>query len=79
MPAEATADLLDVRQRLGALHAELGEWEPARHYLELVLSQDPARTPALELLLEAYDQLDMPAEAAKVGPPAAGAEETGKE
>ena len=66
MPSESSADLLDVRQRLGALHADLEEWESARHYLELVLGQDPARAPALELLLEAYDNLDMPAEAARV-------------
>ena len=66
MPSDAGGDLLDVRQRLGALHAELGEWDSARHYLELVVAQDPSRAPALELLLDAYDQLDMPAEAAKV-------------
>ena len=66
MPSDAGGDLLDVRQRLGALHAELGEWDSARHYLELVVAQDASRAPALELLLEAYDQLDMPAEAAKV-------------
>jgi tetratricopeptide (TPR) repeat protein len=65
MPAD-TGDLLDIRQRLGALHAELGEWESVRHYMELVLGQDPARAPAMELLLEAYDNLEMPAEAAKV-------------
>src|SRR6185503_3337338 len=31
-PSDASGDLLDVRQRLGALNAELGEWEAARHY-----------------------------------------------
>ena len=41
MPSDASGDLLDVRQRLGAMYAELGEWESARHYLELVLAQDP--------------------------------------
>ena len=66
MPSDASGELLDIRQRLGAMYAELGEWESARHYLELVLAQDPARAPALELLLEAYDHLEMPAEAAKV-------------
>jgi tetratricopeptide (TPR) repeat protein len=65
-PSDAGSDLLEVRQRLGALNAELGAWEPARHYLELVVAQDPGRAPALELLLEAYDHLEMPAEAAKV-------------
>ena len=66
MPSDTSGELLDIRQRLGAMYAELGEWEAARHYLELVLTQDPARAPALELLLEAYDHLEMPAEAAKV-------------
>ena len=41
MPSDAGGELLDVRQRLGALHAELGEWDSARHYLELVVAQDP--------------------------------------
>jgi tetratricopeptide (TPR) repeat protein len=66
MPSDTSAELLDIRQRLAAMYAELGEWEAARHYLELVATQDPARAPALELLLEAYDHLSMPAEAAKV-------------
>jgi tetratricopeptide (TPR) repeat protein len=66
MPSDTSGELLDIRQRLGAMYAELGEWEAARHYLELVLTQDPSRAPALELLLEAYDHLEMPAEAAKV-------------
>jgi tetratricopeptide (TPR) repeat protein len=66
MPSDTSGELLDIRQRLGAMYAELGEWESVRHYLELVLTQDPSRGPALELLLEAYDHLEMPAEAAKV-------------
>jgi len=66
MPGDSSGDLLDIRQRLGTLHAELGEWEAARHFLELVLTQDPSRAPALELLLESYEHLEMPAEAAKV-------------
>src|SRR4029078_9588618 len=61
-----SGDLLDVRQRLGTMHAELGEWEAARHFLELVLAQDPARAPPLELLREPYAHRKMPAEAAKV-------------
>ena len=66
MPSDTSNDLLEIRQRLGAMHSEQGDWESARHYLELVVTQDPARAPALELLLEAYDHLEMPAEAAKV-------------
>jgi tetratricopeptide (TPR) repeat protein len=55
-----TAELLDARQRLGTVYAELGEWSSARYYLELVMTQDPGRTAALEILLEAYEQLDLP-------------------
>jgi len=66
LPTEAGGDLLDIRQRLGAVYAEMQQWEPARHYLELVLAQDPGRAPALELLLEAYDKLDFPEAAAHV-------------
>jgi tetratricopeptide (TPR) repeat protein len=66
MPSDTSGELLDIRQRLAAMYAELGEWESVRHYLELVLTQDPSRAPALEMLLEAYDHLQMPAEAAKV-------------
>ena len=58
--AGGTAELLDARQRLGTVYAELGEWSSARYYLELVMTQDPARTAALEILLEAYEQLDLP-------------------
>ena len=58
--AGGTAELLDARQRLGTVYAELGEWSSARYYLELVMTQDPARTAALEILLEAYEQLDFP-------------------
>ena len=66
LPIDAGGDLLDIRQRLGAVYAEMQQWEPARHYLELVLAQDPGRAPALELLLEAYDKLDFPEAAAHV-------------
>jgi tetratricopeptide (TPR) repeat protein len=66
LPSDAAGDLLDIRQRLGAVYAEMQQWEPARHYLELVLAQDPGRAPALELLLEAYDKLDFPEAAAHV-------------
>jgi tetratricopeptide (TPR) repeat protein len=56
----STAELLDARQHLGTVYAELGEWASARYYLELVMAQDPTRTSALETLLEAYEQLDLP-------------------
>ena len=66
LPIDAASELLDIRQRLGTVYSEMQQWEPARHYLELVLAQDPGRAPALELLLEAYDKLDFPEAAAHV-------------
>ncbi len=66
LPAGAVADVADLRHRLGAVYAETGAWPAARGVLELVAEQDPGRIPALELLLQAYQRLDMPAEAADV-------------
>ncbi|MES1157822.1 MAG: hypothetical protein ABUL67_01860, partial [Haliangium ochraceum] len=54
------------RHRLGAVYAETGAWPAARAVLDLVAEQDPGRVPALELLLQAYQRLEMPAEAADV-------------
>jgi hypothetical protein len=64
--AGGAAELADARQRLGTVYAEMGEWASARYYLELVAAQDPSRTPALEVLLETYEQLDLPQAAAEV-------------
>ena len=66
LPAGAVADVADLRHRLGAIYAETGAWPAARAVLELVAEQDPGRIPALELLLQAYQRLEMPAEAADV-------------
>jgi tetratricopeptide (TPR) repeat protein len=65
LPAGSTADVGDLRHRLGAIYAETGEWNGARYYLELVLDQDPARLPALELLLQTYEKLGLHHEAAE--------------
>jgi tetratricopeptide (TPR) repeat protein len=65
LPAGSSADLGDLRHRLGAIYAETGEWNGARYYLELVVDQDPNRLPALELLLQTYQKLALHHEAAE--------------
>ncbi|HEY4395252.1 MAG TPA: hypothetical protein VGP64_14375 [Polyangia bacterium] len=65
LPAGASADLCELRHRLGAIYAETGEWNGARSYLELVVDQEPARLPALELLLQTYLKLGLSHEAAQ--------------
>ncbi|HVR02225.1 MAG TPA: tetratricopeptide repeat protein, partial [Polyangia bacterium] len=64
VPAGAAAELVDVRQRLGAVYVQLGDWGSARYTLELVLAQDPSRQTALELLVEVYERLGLFKEAA---------------
>jgi tetratricopeptide (TPR) repeat protein len=64
LPANAAGELLDVRQRLGAVYVQLGDWGSARYTLELVLGQDPTRQPSLELLVEVYERLGLFKEAA---------------
>jgi tetratricopeptide (TPR) repeat protein len=65
LPAGASADLSDLRHRLGAIYAETGEWNGARYYLQLVVDQEPGRLPALELLLQTYQKLALYHEAAE--------------
>ena len=65
LPAGSSADLGDLRHRLGAIYAETGEWNGARYYLELVVDQDPSRLSALELLLQTYQKLELHHEAAE--------------
>jgi len=65
LPAGSSADLGDLRHRLGAIYAETGEWNGARYYLELVVDQDPGRLSALELLLQTYQKLALYHEAAE--------------
>jgi tetratricopeptide (TPR) repeat protein len=65
LPTGASAELGDLRHRLGAIYAETGEWNGARYYLELVVDQDPGRLPALELLLQTYQKLGLYHEAAE--------------
>jgi tetratricopeptide (TPR) repeat protein len=66
LPAGASSELGDLRHRLGAVYAEMGDLGSARYYLELVVAQDPARAPALELLLATYERLELYQEAAEV-------------
>jgi tetratricopeptide (TPR) repeat protein len=66
LPQDAGTELNEVRQRLGAVYAEMGEWAAARTSLELVLAHDPARTSALETLVDAYENLAMFEAAAEV-------------
>jgi tetratricopeptide (TPR) repeat protein len=65
LPAGAIAELADVRQRLGTIYAEECEWELARSTLELVLAHDPSRAQAIEILIDAYEQLGLSAAAAE--------------
>ncbi len=65
-PAAASSETADLRHRLGAIYVETGELGSARYYLELVVAQDPARAPALELLLQTYEKLELHREAAEV-------------
>ena len=65
LPVGSSADLADLRHRLGAIYAETGEWNGARSYLELVVDQDPSRLAALELLLQTYQKLGLHHEAAE--------------
>jgi tetratricopeptide (TPR) repeat protein len=66
LPPAAIGDLSDLRHRLGAIYAESGDWAAARSYLELIADHDPGRLPALELLLQAYQKLELPREAAEL-------------
>jgi tetratricopeptide (TPR) repeat protein len=43
----------------------MGEWSLARTTLELVLAHDPNRAAALEILIDAYEQLEIPEAAAE--------------
>ena len=57
LPFDALDRLLEVRQRLGGVYLQLQDWSSARYYIELVLSQDPTRTAALEVLIDVYLRL----------------------
>ncbi len=66
LPPGAVNEAADLRHRLGTIHAEAGEWVAARVYLEMIADHDAGRIPALELLLQAYQKLDQPREAAEL-------------
>lgn len=64
MPLDALDTVLQVRERLGVLYADLGDWGAVRHYQELILAQDGERIAALERLIEALLHLQRFDEAA---------------
>jgi len=64
LPLDQLDAMLDVRERLGDLYAELGDWGAVRHYQELILAQDGDRVTALERLIEALSRLELFEEAA---------------
>jgi tetratricopeptide (TPR) repeat protein len=66
LPVDALDALLELRQRLADLHTSREDWGAARHYLELILAQEPRRIVALERLAEAYENLGLYEEAAGV-------------
>jgi tetratricopeptide (TPR) repeat protein len=66
LPTQALDKVREARQRLGEVYAELEDYAAARHYLELVLAEDPEREGALEALVGVYEHLGMYTEAAAV-------------
>ncbi len=63
LPLDAIGELVEVRQRVGAVYVQLGDWGSARYYLELVLAQDPTRAQSLDYLIEVYERLGLYKEA----------------
>jgi tetratricopeptide (TPR) repeat protein len=63
-PAEALDKITQTRQQLAEMRARLGDDEGARHQLELLIAEDPNRTPALEILVPLYGRLGLHREAA---------------
>jgi tetratricopeptide (TPR) repeat protein len=55
LPLGALDRIRDVRQRLGEVYYQLGDLDAARHYLELVLAEEPARLATLEALAAVYE------------------------
>lgn len=66
LPPGSLGERAELRHRLGAIYAETGDWSAARSVLELIADHDPGRLPALELLLQAYQKLDLAREAAEL-------------
>ena len=64
LPLDAPDATLEVRERLGELHADLGNWDDARRYQELILAQHGDRPSALDCLVEALLHLEQFEEAA---------------
>jgi tetratricopeptide (TPR) repeat protein len=57
LPGAATAEITELRYRLGALELAAGHFASARGHLELVLAYDPTRVGALELARTTYEAL----------------------
>jgi tetratricopeptide (TPR) repeat protein len=66
LPLQALDKLRETRQRLGEVYFELEDYAAARHYLELVLAEEPDREGALEGLIAVYEHLGLHAEAAEL-------------
>jgi len=54
LPRDAVSRFTALRHELGELHLRRGDVDAARHYLELVLAEEPTRVSALELLTDLY-------------------------
>jgi tetratricopeptide (TPR) repeat protein len=64
LPLQAVDKLREARQRLAEVYLQLEDFAAARHYLELVLAEEPDREGALEALVSVYEHLGLHAEAA---------------
>jgi tetratricopeptide (TPR) repeat protein len=64
LPLDALEKIRDARERLGGIYFELGDHAAARHYLELVLAEEPDREVALEVLVPVYEHLQLGDQAA---------------
>ena len=64
LPPKEVDKLREARQRLAEVYLQLDDFAAARHYLELVLAEEPDREGALEALVAVYEHLDMHAQAA---------------
>lgn len=65
LPLDAVKSLAEIRQSLGELYHRLCDWSAARHYLELVLAQEPTRVVTLERLADIYPHLGLYSAAAE--------------
>jgi len=64
LPLDEPDRLAQVRHRLGDALVRLGDWGGARYHLELVVSQDPQRIEAWEMLADVTARLGLPEQTA---------------